>query len=106
MSDTNVIDPEVVKSADDLKEAMGEPETKRYTHIISPPENVGIFEILMKAGNPDPSAQDILVFALKHRFFVVALCGYRWIPTGSGEDLDACQICMDVAGMHIRNVEG
>lgn len=76
---------------------------KKYVHIIRPPENAEIFSYLERCGNPDPSAKDIFDFARTAGFEVVALCGYRWIPISTGENLDVCQICMDVAGMHMRN---
>lgn len=78
-------------------------ELKEYAHIISPPENPVIYGWLVRQGNPDPSVQDILAFAIQYKCFVTALCGYEWIPRGTGEGLDACQICFDVAGMHMRN---
>lgn len=75
----------------------------KYTHIVSPPENHGIFSFLMRHGNPDPSAKDIVDEARDHGWRVTALCGYSWIPDDDPEKYDACQICMDVAGMHMRN---
>lgn len=80
-----------------------EAEYKKYTHLVSPPENAKIYYILLHNGNNDPSAKDIVDIARFKRWEVVALCGYRWIPDDDPEKYDACQVCMDVAGMHMRN---
>lgn len=78
-------------------------ESKNYTHIISPPENHEIFGWLMQHGNNDPSSRDIVDIARMHRWRVRALCGFEFVPQLNPENYDACQICMDVAGMHMRN---
>lgn len=77
---------------------------QKYTHIVSPPENIGIFAFLQEVEKVEsPTAQDIVDFARKHVIHVKALCGYEWVPDDDPEKYDACQICMDVAGMHMRN---
>jgi hypothetical protein len=78
-------------------------EVKHYAHIVSPPENPEIFALLIRRGNSDPSAQDIVDVARINRLEVKALCGYVWIPERNPENYDACPICIDVAGMHMRN---
>lgn len=84
-------------------QVLEQAETKRYTHVVSPPENVEIYSYLILQGNLDPSPRDIVAIAIEKQWHVVALCGYTWIPTSEGESFDVCQICMDVAGMHMRN---
>jgi hypothetical protein len=79
------------------------PSTGKYTHIVSPPENVGIFNYLRHSGVEDPTAKDIVDFGRKFKVKVKALCGYVWVPDDDPEKYDACPICMDVAGMHMRN---
>jgi hypothetical protein len=96
------LSPLIPVSTEEQEEAA-ESKIKKYVHIVSPPENVQIFSWLVSRGNSDPSAQDIVNAAREHGWQVTALCGYKWIPTSTGENLDACQICMDVAGMHMRN---
>jgi len=76
---------------------------KHYTHIVSPPENKEIFAYMVAHGNPDPSAQDIVDIARVMGWRVTALCGYKWIPQRNPDAYDACPVCMDVAGMHMRN---
>lgn len=78
-------------------------EIKKYAHIISPPENVAIFAYLVQHGNEDPSAQDIVAAAKEHGWWVKAICSTTFVPVDDPEAYDACQICMDVAGMHMRN---
>lgn len=92
-------DTQIVAITDERVES----EYKKYTHLISPPENGMIFGVLVQQGNPDPSAKDIVDWARANHVHVLALCGYSFVPDNDPENYDACQICMDVAGMHMRN---
>lgn len=65
------------------------------THIVNPPSNLHIF-------TPDMSAQDIVDVARATGQQVVALCGYRWVPKRNPEKYDVCQVCMDLAGVLMR----
>lgn len=78
-------------------------DRKHYTHIVRPPENALIFSVLIRQGKQDPSAQDIVDWARAHGVEVKALCGYVFVPEHNPDAYDACPICIDVAGMHMRN---
>lgn len=79
------------------------PTHNHYAHIVSPPENPVLFRLCQIAGIEDPSAQDIVDFARQRGATVKALCGALFVPLQDPESLEACQICFDVAGMHMRN---
>lgn len=64
-------------------------------HIVSPPENVHIFE-------PGMEAQDIVDIARAGGLEVIALCGYRWVPKRNPDKYDACEECMKIAGDIMR----
>lgn len=72
-------------------------DNNRLTHIVSPPENLHIFE-------PGMEAQDIVDIARATHNYVVALCGYKWIPVHNPEKYDACQRCMDIAAAIMRDL--
>ena len=75
-------------------------ENKHYVHIINPVDNVWI-QVL--AGQALSSAE-IVQYARDNRLEVLCLCGYRFVPTRNPEDVnDTCSICLDVAGMLMRN---
>lgn len=106
-----VIQPETL-TADQVRELLDmkplgyqEPadDRKHYTHIVRPPENHAIFALLITMGVKDPSAQDIVDFARRNRVAVMTLCGYTFVPELDPDKYDACQLCMDAAGMHMRN---
>jgi hypothetical protein len=98
--------PLINQSTENQVDEKTEDGIKHYRHIISPPENKGIFALLVRRGNSDPSAQDIVDVARVNHLEVTAICGYKWIPTRNPEDHDTCPICVDVAGMHVRNAGG
>ncbi len=91
------------QSTEDQVKEDTEKSIKHYTHIVSPPENVAIYAFLVRQGNADPTAQDIVKFARDNRMEVKAICGYIWVPELDPDKYDLCQLCMDVAGMHMRN---
>lgn len=95
------ISPDSIIVQADLKEATD--DRKHYAHVVRPPENWMIYNVLLKLDVNEPTAKDIVSWAREHRAFVKALCGYWFIPELDPENYDACQICMDVAGMHMRN---
>lgn len=68
---------------------------QHHTHIVRPPENKHIFL-------PGMDARDIVNLARDWGVEVVALCGYRWVPKRNPDKYPACQPCMDVAGMIMR----
>lgn len=67
------------------------------THIVSPPENVHIFQ-------PGMEAQDIVDIARATGQEIKALCGYTFVPKRNPEKYDACQSCMDIAGHIMRGL--
>lgn len=66
-------------------------------HIVSPPENLHIFE-------PGMEAQDIVDIARATRQHVVALCGHVWVPSRDPEKYDACEPCIKIAGFIMRSL--
>jgi hypothetical protein len=70
------------------------PDTK--AHIVNPPANMHIFQ-------PGMEAQDIVDIARATGNFVVALCGYKFIPRHNPDKHDACERCIEIAGDIIRS---
>lgn len=100
------LSPLISQSTEDQVDEQTEDNIKHYSHYISPPENHEIFALLVRRGNPDPTAQDIVEVARVNHLEVTAICGYKWVPIRSTDGRDVCPICVDVAGMHIRNASG
>ena len=75
-------------------------ENKHYVHIINPADNIRVqvhADMSMTAG-------EIVAYAKHHRLEVVCLCGYKFVPSRNPEAVnDTCPICLDVAGMLMRN---
>lgn len=67
------------------------------THIVNPPMNMHIWE-------PGMDTREIVEIARMTDQFVVALCGYRWVPKRNPDKYDACSECMKIAGMIIGEV--
>lgn len=81
-------------------EPVLEKEVKNYVHIINPVANM---HIQAHAGM-GMSSKDIVEYARRNQLEVVCLCGYRFIPSRNPETVDdTCPICLDVAGMLMRN---
>lgn len=75
-------------------------EDKHYVHVINPVDNMHI-QIL---NNRAMSSKEIAEYAKANGVEVVCLCGYRFIPSRNPEAVnDTCPICLDVAGMLMRN---
>ena len=75
-------------------------ENKHYVHIINPVDNMWI---QVRVGQA-MSAGEIVAYARHHRLEVLCLCGYKFIPSRDPEAVnDTCPICLDVAGMLMRN---
>lgn len=70
-------------------EDTDDPETK--THIVSPPENKHIDP------SPNATAKGIVETARILRLEVVALCGYKWVPSHNPDKFPACQACFKIA---------
>ena len=66
-------------------------------HIVNPPANLHIFE-------PGMEAQDIVDIARSTGQYVTALCGHRFVPKHNPDKLDACDICMKIAGDIMRDL--
>ena len=62
----------------------------RRTHIVSPPENVHIWQ-------PGMEAQDVVDVARATGQEVTALCGYKFVPKHNPDKFDACDTCMKIA---------
>lgn len=79
--------------------AYEEPDPKREykAHIVNPPANVHIWE-------PGMTAQDIVDIARATGQHVVALCGYKFVPKHNPDKLDACEICIEIAGHIMRGM--
>lgn len=71
-----------------------DPKREYKAHIINPPANVHIWQ-------PGMTAKDVVDVARATGQFVVALCGYKFIPKHNPEKLDACEKCMTIAGLII-----
>lgn len=97
MTDSQLIEDQKAK-----QEAQD--ETKRYAHIVRSEENMQIHRYLVMNGVSPVEGKDIVDLARTHRFEVTSLCSYRFIPQNDPDGLDACQICMDVAAMIMRNL--
>lgn len=75
-------------------------EDKHYVHIINPADNI---HIQLRAGR-SMSAKEIAEWAKVNGLEVTCLCGYRFTPSRNPEAVnDTCPICLDVAGMLMRN---
>ena len=75
-------------------------EDKHYVHIINPVDNLWV-QVL--AGRV-LSSSEIVQYARDNRLEVLCLCGYRFVPIRNPEDVNGtCPICLDVAGMLMRN---
>lgn len=71
-----------------------------YVHIVNPPANMHI----QIHGDMAMTAKEIVEYARRNQLEVVCLCGYRFVPTRNPEAVnDTCPICIDVAGMLMRN---
>lgn len=60
-------------------------------HIVNPPKNIHIWQ-------PGMTSQEMVDVARMTGQFLVALCGYRWVPKHNPEKFDACDICLSIAG--------
>lgn len=70
-------------------------DKEHLTHVVDVLNNLHLWK-------PGMTAQDIVDIARMTGQEVESLCGYRWIPQRNPEKYPVCQICMDVAGMIIR----
>lgn len=66
------------------------------THIVNPPDNRDLWKHF------NMTAQDIVNLARELGKEVVALCGYRFVPKHNPDKYDACEACMNVAGIYMR----
>jgi rubrerythrin len=81
-------------------EPVTEKKVKNYVHIVNPPANKHI----QQHADMAMTAKEIVEYARRNGLEVVCLCGYRFIPTRNPEAVnDTCPICIDVAGMLMRN---
>lgn len=82
-------------------ELVGDEDVKHYVHIINPVDNM---HIQLMPGMMGASSKEIAEYAKNNGVEVVCLCGYRFIPSRNPEVVnDTCPICLDVAGMLMRN---
>lgn len=72
-------------------------DPNRRTHIVSPPENMHIWQ-------EGWNAQDIVNHARMHGLEVTALCGYKWVPVHNPEKFEACKACFDIAGQIMQGL--
>lgn len=73
-------------------EEVTEASNNEPRHIINPPMNLHIWREGM-------STQEIVDIARVRGLEVVALCGYRWIPTRDASLVkETCNACIDEAG--------
>ncbi len=78
-------------------------EEMRLAHVIAPSDNKTICYVL--GNGPELTASDIVTYARIHRIFVIALCGYKFIPKHNPEKYDACEACIEEANRRIANGE-
>jgi hypothetical protein len=63
---------------------------QHQTHIINPPNNLHVYQ-------PGMTSKDIVNLARMSQIFVVALCGYKFIPKRNPESHPACSACISIA---------
>lgn len=96
------LSPLISQSTEDQVDEASTDSVKHYAHIVNPPDNPEVRLLLIARGNPDPMPQDIVDVARVNRLAIKAICGYVWVPSRDPENHDVCPICIDVAGMYMR----
>ena len=96
------LSPLISQSTEDQVDEATTDSVKHYAHIVNPPDNPEIRLLLIIRGVRDPNAQDIVDCARVDHLEVKAICGYVWVPTRDPEQHDMCPLCIDVAGMIMR----
>lgn len=71
-------------------EEVVDEHNEMLTHVINPPSNTHIWE-------PGMSAQDVVDYARAQGWWVIALCGKKWVPKRNPDKYPACKTCMDIA---------
>jgi hypothetical protein len=79
--------------------ADSEEDKSKKAHFISPAMNVVLWNRWGLSNPGGPEGVKLLVqLAAKAGEELVALCEYRWVPSGSPSSQDACQACLTIAG--------
>ena len=68
---------------------------EHLTHVINPTKNLHIWR-------PGLTSKEIVVLARVAGIELMALCGYKWVPTRNPEHYPACSECMEIAAAMIR----
>lgn len=82
-----------------------EPDTQTVTHIVTPHENRRLWKeicVLTGVSRNLVSGPDIVAYARKNNFYVVALCSHVFIPMKNPDEFDMCDYCMKVAQKRMR----
>lgn len=82
---------EVIPYVDDGKD--------RLTHIINQADNTHIWV-------PPMTTQDIVDTARMLGEYVIALCGYKWVPLHDPEKYPVCETCINIANKIIELEDG
>lgn len=96
MSETSTVDPgtmEVVQTDLVPFEQDDGSDPDRRAHIVRPADN-GVYS----ADDPR-TAKDIIAMARLTQTEVVALCGHVFVPKHNPESYDACERCIEMAGL-------
>ena len=82
-------------------------DKSKKAHFVSPSMNFEIWNFmgLPSVGGVEGTRQ-LVQYAISFRLELVALCGYRWVPTAEPSSQDTCEDCLTIAGSWISEDEG
>lgn len=80
-----------IEGLEDLIPYEDDGDDTRKTHVIRQHENDHLW-------SPGMTGKDILDLARMTGEFVIALCGFKFVPNHNPEKYDACATCIDLAG--------
>jgi hypothetical protein len=81
---------EMVFTFEDEELETDDSDSEDVRHIVSPVGNEHIWR-------PGMEAQDVVDIAIVRGIEIVALCGYRWVPSSVvTQGLETCEICVDL----------
>jgi len=91
--------PDVEEVNDLITQTYEEPENpaEHRAHIVNPPKNLHIWQEGM-------TAKEMVDIARNAGYELTALCGYTWVPKFNPENLDACGVCIEIAGQLMREM--
>ena len=67
-------------------------EALRKTHVVDCMSNPHVWD-----GSLEMTSEDVVAYAREHGIEIVALCGYKWVPSRDPQKYDACSHCMEIA---------